>query len=187
MYARRALASVAARCGRGVPLRTFSAMRSSVSIEDRAQIKVLNAVRRALVKTPELGNRELYDRAVARYAWVEGLSRKQFYGRFVRRARRKVGVKPQRSRSTAVTQPHREKPKAPAPAEAKRPGNTGRSPRPRTDHAPKPQVAPRHEVRRLFVEFAKHVAAAESDSEIIEAFRRVDGFADRVLRACRSI
>lgn len=123
--------------------------------------KVMALVEKEIRKNPEVTNEELFEKARKVDKGVASLSRRQFHARYPLQVRR--------GRSLSRTaEPQREEVAPKAAKEVVVRNAAG---------------ADRAAVRRVLVQFARDVAAAEAKADVLAVIGEVDKYVDRVVKA----
>ena len=145
--------------------------------------RVKNMVRHALVASPSVTNRELYDRAKEiAPGVVDNLSLKQFHARFrLPITRFEIGArrKPKPATPRASSAPSGS---APA-AERRRVGSTRKTRKPRrtAGAAIESNIIAAPDVRDVLVDFAVALEQAGTRSELIQVMAKIDTYVQRIL------
>lgn len=153
--------------------------------------RVRNMVRHTLVVKPDVSNRELMARAkeIAPEA-VEGLSLRQFHGRFrlpvlrfemtPKQRAKKNGGTPKAAAATQTTASTNGTAKADTAAEKK---VTGRSRKGRRKKAAEAAAVIDGAVRSVLVDFAVELEKAERRSELVTVMAGIDEYVKRIVNA----
>lgn len=152
--------------------------------------RVKNMVRHSLVASPNVSNKELFERAkeIAPAA-VEGMSLKQFHAKYrLPVTRFEMGTRPRRERK-----PRSESAASANTASAHAGASTNGGPKPARRKRSRSRSAgavaqaaangaARNLVRTAIIEFAVELERAEQRSDLIQVVSRVDSVVDRILQ-----
>ena len=156
--------------------------------------KVMAMIEAELARDSSISNDELLEKAKKIDRSVGNLSARQFNARYpLQVKRRKDGPKPARKKPAG-----RKKKKAPRAGKASGAGKTSRAAssrkpgrkkaasgatrRPRTAAAPA-SGGDREAVRKILLDYAKKVSAADSMTDMVDLVMDVDRYVDRVMKA----
>lgn len=156
--------------------------------------KVMAMIEAELAKDPSISNDELLAKAQKIDRSVGGLSARQFNARYpLQVKRRKDGPKPARKKPAGRARKKASKAgKATGTGKAARAGSSrkprrkkaasGATRRPRTTAAPA-SGGDREAVRKILLDYAKKVSAADSMTDMVDLVMDVDRYVDRVMKA----
>lgn len=129
--------------------------------------KVMSFVEGVLKKNPDIALEELYEAAKKFKRSVGSLSRRQFNARYP------LQVKRRRALAERGKTPRRKSASTPSPRKPRKPRKT----------VPAVLTSPRDSVRRIFLQFATDIAAAEERKDLVKVLANVDQYVDDVIQS----
>lgn len=156
--------------------------------------KVMAMIEAELARDPSISNDELLAKAKKIDRSVGNLSARQFNARYpLQVKRRKDGSKPARKKPTGRAKKKASRAGKPSgagkttrAATSRRPGRkkaaSGATRRPRSTAAPA-SGGDREAVRKILLDYAKKVSAADSMTDMVDLVMDVDRYVDRVMKA----
>lgn len=152
--------------------------------------RVMEMVRRALERDPDVRSAALYDQAKKVDRRIGQLTLRQFHALYPLQVKRlAAGSKRARKQATATATPRRRGRPAGSGRGPGRPAGTGRRGRPPGSRNVQPAAVSsdgsRASVRGVLLELASAVARAENKADVIKVLSDMDAWVERVVRAAR--
>ena len=147
--------------------------------------KVMRMVERELKKDPDVLNAILLQKATKLEPAVAGLSGRQFNARHRLQVKRKAGVGSSKPKPTAKKPAPAAVARKPAPKRAKKAAK--RKPEPpkipsQRPAAPAVRLTDRSAIRRVFMDFASDLAAADDRVQVVRVLAGLDTYVDRAVK-----